>query len=49
MPGCDTVKIAMLHDPVPFLLSRATELLEEQFKTLPVFVPAAESASDPAA
>jgi glutamate/tyrosine decarboxylase-like PLP-dependent enzyme len=49
MSGCDTVKIAMSQDPVPSLLSRATELLEEQFKTLPIFVPAAESASDPAA
>jgi glutamate/tyrosine decarboxylase-like PLP-dependent enzyme len=39
----------MLQDPVPDLLSRATELLEKQFGALPVFEPALESAADPAA
>jgi hypothetical protein len=36
----------MLKDPVPHLLSRATELLEEQFNTLPPFKPASRSAAD---
>jgi len=35
----------MPHDPVPGLLSRATELLEKQFAALPAF----ESAADPSA
>ena len=35
----------MPTDPVPGLLSRATELLEEQFAALPTF----NSAADPAA
>jgi glutamate/tyrosine decarboxylase-like PLP-dependent enzyme len=39
----------MLKDPVPSLLSRATELLEEQFGSLPAFEPASESAADTAA
>src|ERR1035437_7486568 len=39
----------MPMDPVPGLLSRATELLEEQFGALPAFEPACESVADPAA
>ncbi len=39
----------MPRDPVPNLLSRATELLEDQFAGLPAFAPAQESAADPAA
>jgi glutamate/tyrosine decarboxylase-like PLP-dependent enzyme len=33
----------MTHDPVPALLSRATELLEAEFASLPAFEPAVES------
>jgi glutamate/tyrosine decarboxylase-like PLP-dependent enzyme len=39
----------MPHDFVPDLLSRATELLEEQFAALPATGPAFESAADPEA
>ena len=39
----------MLKDPVPHLLSCATELLEEQFAALPAFESADESAADPSA
>ncbi|MGB9406901.1 MAG: hypothetical protein WCA89_05150, partial [Terracidiphilus sp.] len=39
----------MPKDPVPELLSRATELLEAQFAALPALGPAFESASAPAA
>ena len=42
-------KVAMPKDPVPELLSRATELLEAQFAALPALGPAFESASAPAA
>ena len=43
---CNAVKDTMLKDPVPTLLSRATELLEEQFGSLPAFEPASGSAAD---
>jgi glutamate/tyrosine decarboxylase-like PLP-dependent enzyme len=36
----------MLNDPVPGLLSRATEVLEAEFASLPAFTPALESAAD---
>jgi len=36
----------MLNDPVPGLLSRAAEVLEAEFATLPAFAPALESAVD---
>jgi glutamate/tyrosine decarboxylase-like PLP-dependent enzyme len=39
----------MPQDPVPGLLMRATELLEQQFATLPAVGPAFESAADPGA
>jgi glutamate/tyrosine decarboxylase-like PLP-dependent enzyme len=39
----------MPQDPVPGLLSRATELLEAEFAALPAFGPAFESAADPGA
>jgi glutamate/tyrosine decarboxylase-like PLP-dependent enzyme len=39
----------MSHDPVPGLLSRATELLEKQFTALPVQEPSIVSATDPVA
>jgi glutamate/tyrosine decarboxylase-like PLP-dependent enzyme len=39
----------MPKDPVPELLSRATQLLEDQFAALPPFDLAPESAADPAA
>ena len=39
----------MPQDPVPGLLSRATELLEEQFAALPAFASAADPAATPPA
>src|SRR5271166_6071627 len=39
----------MPHDIVPGLLSRATELLEEEFAALPAVRPASEPAADPKA
>ena len=36
----------MSNDPVPGLLARATEVLEAEFGSLPVFEPAPESAAD---
>jgi glutamate/tyrosine decarboxylase-like PLP-dependent enzyme len=39
----------MPHDPVPDLLIRATELLEQQFSGLPATGPASEPAADPKA
>ena len=39
----------MSHDPVPDLLSRATELLEAEFAALPVVEPASETGVDSAA
>jgi len=39
----------MPQDPVPGLLIRATELLEQQFAALPAAGPAFESAADPSA
>jgi len=39
----------MPQDPVPGLLSSATQLLEKQFGALPAFDPALESATDQAA
>jgi len=39
----------MSHDPVPALLSRATELLEAEFAALPEFEPARENGIDSAA
>ena len=39
----------MPHDPVPALLARATELLEEEFAALPEFEPASETGVDSAA
>jgi glutamate/tyrosine decarboxylase-like PLP-dependent enzyme len=39
----------MSKDPVPHLLSRATDLLERQFGALPAFEPACESTAGPAA
>ncbi|MGA8730425.1 MAG: aminotransferase class V-fold PLP-dependent enzyme [Terracidiphilus sp.] len=36
----------MSNDPVPSLLSRATEVLEAEFGSLPAFEPALESAAD---
>jgi tyrosine decarboxylase/aspartate 1-decarboxylase len=37
-PSCDTVRVAMQSDPVPGLLSRATERLREQFAHLPAIL-----------
>ena len=39
----------MPRDPVPHLLSRATQLLEDQFAALPAFEPALDSAASQAA
>jgi glutamate/tyrosine decarboxylase-like PLP-dependent enzyme len=39
----------MLKDPAPYLLTRATELLDKQFEALPSYEPASESAADPVA
>ena len=39
----------MPNDPVPGLLSRATEALDAEFGSLPAFEPAFESAADSAA
>lgn len=39
----------MSNDPVPGLLARAIEVLEEQFGSLPPFEPAVENAADPEA
>jgi glutamate/tyrosine decarboxylase-like PLP-dependent enzyme len=39
----------MPHDPIPGLLSRATEVFEAEFGSLPAFEPAFESAPDTAA
>ncbi len=41
--------VAMSNDPAPGLLARATEVLETEFGSLPVFEPAPESATDPQA
>src|ERR1035437_5885951 len=38
-------KVTMPHDPVPGLLSRATELLEKQFAALPAFESAADTSA----
>jgi glutamate/tyrosine decarboxylase-like PLP-dependent enzyme len=39
----------MLQDPVPGLLSRATQVLEAEFRALPSFEPASQTNLDPAA
>jgi glutamate/tyrosine decarboxylase-like PLP-dependent enzyme len=42
-------EVAMLQDPVPGLLSRATEVLEAEFRALPAIGPGDEKAADPEA
>ncbi len=43
------LKVTMPHDPVPALLSRATEVLEAQFAALPEFAPSYDAANNPEA